>query len=239
MRKKPLLRSETVYDKMGNILFRVHYETNKGDCIEKTVSFDSYLQILSASAIRKETLARIGRLEQLPRYYYDGSISATQKDSFDVILKIPAAQRVLIYGGRHWHIPMPALLFFFSVREGSIKRQECYALATDTTDSDTALYLYPFGNVSTQSRICFGNITLPKLNGLSDIDMVVDAFLSSETNNDYYYDSDDIALNNSGKKQGDLLQYLQGKKKFPLQYLKAVVACGDAVLRVNDLLKRL
>lgn len=204
----PSFVSEAVTDKLGNTCMRVTCVDKNGMQIEKLLALDDYISLITGSVYDKgNKMVRIGTM---PEHYYDGSVS-TEGNSFRVILHLPAEKRALSFGGKHWFVPFPNLIFYFEVKKGTISSKYCYATPAAELSEVTPLLRYPFGNVSSSGSICYGNIAL-KIPDMKHIEDACDAFFMSVTNNDYY---EEIA----GMKQEKLLTKLKKLESYPPEWL--------------------
>lgn len=210
--EKPYFKSEVVYDCMGNALMRVSYEGDDGIVTEKNVTMDTYLSIIKdATYSNLSSMVRIGRL---PKGYVDGLISADSKNTFSVVVAVPAEKRALSFGHKHWYIPYPGLIFLFTVLHGELQKKSCFAYIDKQVTESTKLYQYPFGNVSEMGSICMGSMTIQNLTDMCDVESIIDDFFFSETNNDYY-----SKKNHTGMKQEELLKRLSKLDTFPEEWL--------------------
>lgn len=223
---KPCFKSEVVYDCMGNALMRVSYEDENGIVTEKNVTMDTYLSIIKDSTYSNSApMVRIGRL---PKGYVDGLISADSKDTFSVVVAVPADKRALSFGHKHWYVPFPGLIFLFTVSHGNLQKKSCFAYTDKQVSESTELYQYPFGNVSDTGNICMGSVTTQNLTDMCDVESIIDDFFFSETNNDYY-----SGKNHTGMKQEELLKRLKELDTFPEEWL---TKNSKGSLTVKDLL---
>lgn len=205
------LKSETVFDKLGNCLMKVRLEDD-GFVEEKILPLEKYLAVLGdCTLLKSNEKVHVGRV---PSGYYDARVSADAPDTFNAVLVYKEQKRAMAYGGKHWVVPFPALAFLFKVRKGILESGYAYALATDEPEDQTELFRYPFGNVSRDGKICFGNIKFPKLEKLSDADIVSDEFFMGETNGDYFTGKNAVAYN-----QAEMLSRLKKEEHFPLEWL--------------------
>jgi len=147
------------------------------------------------------------RLGQLP----DGYVDALYVDSenFKVCIEVPAGIRNITYYGDVFFIPFPALLFRLTVSKGKIVSSKVVA------ELNGYCYCYPFGNVYTDGRICWGSTALPKITCLSDVNQVIQLFFGSETNNDLYSAGRNVPNKKQYVNQRGLFEFLEKKLKFP------------------------
>lgn len=205
-------KSELVRDRLGNALMNVSYTDVDGMTTEKTLSLDDYLMILGNSTFsNRNSCVRIG---VLPFHYYDGSISTEDAATFNVILFYKEEKRAVSFGGKHWFVPFPAMVFHFKVLKGNLQWKNCYAVTSDDVNPDMSLMQYPFGNVSAAGAICMGNIQSGRIENICQIEDVVADFFMSETDNDYY-----ASKNSTGLKQEQLLEKLSKLEHFPIEWL--------------------
>lgn len=206
------LCSETIPDKLGNYLMRIHVEEDDGTVIEKDVPMDVYLKILGDASL--SNMADLIQMPVLPEHYLTGKISSS-KDTFSVILFYPEEKRAIKFAEKHWYVPFPALVFRFVVKSGIVQAKSCFA-SSGAIDDDAILFSYPFGNVNSESgNICMGTIKGRHVQTMSDINIIVEDFFMSETNNDYYADN-----NATSYRQEELLSRLEKMEHFPVEWLK-------------------
>lgn len=200
--------SQAVTDSLGQTFMKVSVTDEHGMLTEKTLAMDDYISLLTGSTFQK--MSKMLRIGTLPEHYYDGSLSAND-DGFRVILHYPACKRAISFGGKHWFVPFPNLIFFFQVKNGAVTQKYCFAVPTADITSETPLFRYPFGNVGSDGGICFGNISL-KIGSIQHIEEACNAFFESVTNNDYYTEI-------AGMKQEKLLKKLSKLDVYPNEWL--------------------
>lgn len=222
-------KSELVRDRLGNAIMNVCYTDADGMTVEKTLSMDDYLMILgNATFFNRVSCVRIG---VLPSHYYDGSISTEEAGTFNVILFYKEEKRAVSFGGKHWFVPFPAMVFHFKVLKGNLQRKSCYAVISDDVNPDMSLMQYPFGNVSAVGEICMGNIKSGRIEKICQIEDVVADFFMSETNNDYYE-----SKNATGLKQEQLLEKLCKLEHFPIEWLAPSSGSCSTLLDLSNTL---
>lgn len=145
-----------------------------------------------------------------------------KEGSFIAFFFIPAKKQPLnLYGNRNI-IPFPSLLFEFAVENDYCTRPVVYAVKEDTIDELTELYHYPFGNVYSDGRICFGSNNLKDIKEPADCLKLISLFFGCETNNDLW----DIKQNVSKKgsfvlTQAGLVEYIKTQDKYPADLLES------------------
>lgn len=207
----PKIKSEIVYDSLGNSLFRVTVTNEDKTVTEKTISYLDYMKLLGDSGFEdRNSYISIG---PLPKGYVNAKLNISNPGTFKVMVFYPGEKRAFCYGNYHYFVPFPPLVFTFDCVNGSIRSHHCYATCTDSLTPDTPLMMYPFGNVSDTGSICMGNIETKQLTAICDIDGVVESFFMSETNNDYYSSKNTLP-------QEQLIQKIKDLQLFPVELLK-------------------
>jgi len=206
----PFLTAVSLIDMLGNILIRVSLQ-EKDEIIEKTITIDQFLMVLSES---REGISNLSRIGQMPTGYYDGNFDVSDGGNFSVVLRYPGKKRQFIYEGNHFFIPFPPLVFYFKYNFGRRELGYVWAVCNEEINNKTVFMQYPFGNVYTDGSICFGNIKGRKLRNMREIDLVVEDFFLGITSNDSYRKQ-----NTRGLSQGELIQLIKDKKEFPTDLL--------------------
>lgn len=172
----------------GDYYRAVRVETVDDDGIHaaKYVDAEHFLKALNKSRVNEDAFCRIGKI---PQYYYDGAIrrDTEKRISGKIMLIVPKINTVVQFEKTRYKIPFPALLFFYSIRNGKITETQVYALKGGQWNDKSVLYNYPFGNVNTYSHtVCWGNNVLPEIEDLQKLDVICSLFYTSPCNNDYY-----------------------------------------------------
>lgn len=153
-------------------------EFEDGTVTKKKVSAKELAYSLSAATTNE--YIHIGRM---PKGYYDSRIDATGKDCFDIVLTTDAG----IYPVQYLNeppklIPFPKLAFRFSFMNGQLKDSLCFALKTGSP----VLYHYPFGNVYSNGKICWGGHSFDGITKLHHSEQVARKFYELATNDDLW-----------------------------------------------------
>ena len=189
---------------------------NENVAERKTITFDNYVKFLLDHRAEQELF----RLPSLPKGYYAGSLSPSDASTFKCTVVIPAAVNAMSFMGQNYIVPYPALLIKFCVTKGYQNSTVCYALDTDTPTDNSKLYQYPFGNVSTEGKVCWGSNTLPNLPSLHDVDKLVRIFYNSDSNSDYWGVNHHVKeWSKKDRTLGKFLTYLSKKEIFPKKLL--------------------
>ena len=208
MRKDPYMESRTILDSTGHTLFKVRYVTARGEVIEKTLTPDAYAKVVGGSVKEDRSYWRIRR-DFLPEGFIDGAIS--DDSNYIIAFKVPGMQRFFAHTSGNYSIPYPDLLFVLELKKGCVNTKLCFALKGE----DGMLYHYPFGNVSSSGSICTGSIELDEVRKYGP-GAFSELFFLGKTNNDYV--SAGVPVNGKFTQQ-ELLEKLDGKKKFPSRLL--------------------
>ena len=153
----------------------------------KTVSVKDLIAILNGC---KEESVKVERLPRTPQGMVD--LWYGQDSDFTVTIFVPRDLRPTAYlkAENERMIPYPNLLFIFKVASGNIADSKVFAIkaprARAITD-ETALYRFPYGNVWSNGKICWGgNSNVVRHKALNDMEEVVAAFFNATMNNDLY-----------------------------------------------------
>ncbi len=152
----------------------------------------------------------------LPEHCVKASIN--RKGSRIAEFVIPGRKRTFFYYGDQYVIPMPTLHFKFKSGE----RNEGYVWV----EREGERFLYPFGNVGVENKICFGQNKLEKIKDFSDFIFWIESFFSSKTNDDYYGQKKVVTEDGEELSQRELLYRLQDMETYPEKWLKPI-AGGD------------
>lgn len=113
------------------------------------------------------------------------------------------------YGTVYTDFPLPKLVFGFNIgSEGSI--YNCHLGVTENTNTlkpNSAMYRYPFSNVS-GFHLCTGNNSFPKCKSLHTLSSLPYFILSMPNNNDHFKPDN----NKPGLEMRDLLELLKDKE---------------------------
>lgn len=178
-----------------------------GEIERKCVSLESYIAALKNCTEKEEEFIHLG---QLPYGYVDSKISISELSTFSVVVQLPKDIRPIMYYEGVYQVPFPSLFMYFNVIESKVVESKCFAAVGD----ETKLYHYPFGNVHSNGKICWGNMNLPKVQTLEEVNVLVSMFLSSDTNDDLF------STNQVGMTQRALIEEIKVLKEFPVEKLR-------------------
>lgn len=120
------------------------------------------------------------------------------------------------------YIAFPRLVFGLKTSaDGRITRGLCFSLKEGELTPDTSLYLYPYGNVSHQGHICWGDglvsSNLNALKSFEDLKQAVELFFSSSTAAHYYSGGINTKLKIS---HAELVAEMEKSEVFPEEILQ-------------------
>ena len=118
-------------------------------------------------------------------------------------------------------VPYPICLFDFSIKDCGIYDVRIYSLKNTLQKMDDNIYCFPFSNVYTDGRVCWGGVKLPIINNPIELIGVINTFIESEFKGD-------LAGTNFLNKVEDteildfwmLIKFLTNKNSFPVEVLK-------------------
>ena len=182
----------------------------------KTISYDDFAAGV-AKGVRQEGFT----LGLLPEGTVWFSVNA---NSTKLAVRIKAKKRQLTYARRgedalFVEVPYPDLILVLNIKEKAVCPEECFALSAKTGQlrEDTELYVFPFGNVSTNGHVCMGGNHLAFTGGLAEaVEAGLQGFFYSPYNGDYYQPCSHIS---TGDSLGDALKKLSGMLTFPEEWL--------------------
>jgi hypothetical protein len=186
----------------------------------KTIAPDSFLDCINKSLLRGGVASGL-----LPR----GCISYTVHDNGgkDIYIIHPDNRAdITYYGSPYPDFPLPGLVFGFHVTtEGRISQTRLGVVENEShLKPTTPMFVYPFSNVGSDSRLCIGNNPLPKCQSLHTLASLTYHILGLDNNNDHYR-----AYNNKlGLEMRDLLALLQYKS--PEFYYSDILVPGKQTL---------
>ena len=145
----------------------------------------------------------------------------------DAVFFVPAGKRLFTFNSVEYMIPIPNLIFKFSVNAGrctspmaaaikadDMPQQSLYGIRSFCPKETTQLYRYPFSNVSSDGSICMGGKSFGTIECLDHLVDVPELFMSS-----FMTDHSYNGANSSGLEYQDFLASLDGKDVFPEEYL--------------------
>ena len=188
-----------------------------GEVFTKKISFQDYLEILTKSKCVKESYVQIG---ELPRGFVDATVA--KKGYFKVVVELPSIKRAAIHNSEgkqeSYVIPYPMTLMAFSIKNKNMVESKIYAIKNE----DALLYQFPFPNCYSDGGICWGNIKLPPITYLKDTNILVESFFGGIYNHDIFSSNHFLVQAVETASPKSWFQFLNGKEKFPNEYLKPV-----------------
>jgi len=162
----------------------------------KEISHDDFIRTLSTSKINIDVNS-----EELKSYSLGANVVKfkASENGFFYFFLVKKGKYTFNYGGFSNKINYPNLLFIigidsgylmnytrvFALKDEDIIESDSFGVHTYKIKKKANLYAYPFSNVSSDGRICWGNITMPSLDTYESICELVNLFFESESNKDF------------------------------------------------------
>lgn len=185
------------------------------DVSKKSIGYADFMGIVN------ETLEFDSRIElgKIPEGYYNCWMDSDSL-GFRCLIIIDEGVKPIQYYESVFMVPFPALVFDFTVRMGVLKDSKVYALASSKPSMRDILYKYPYGNVHTDGKICWGMNVVDGIRKVKELETVISKFFGCETNDDLW-DKDCVCTKDENQfaLQRGLLEFLNSKKDFPKDLL--------------------
>ena len=207
---------------------RVQVVENNGSILEKYVDCDQLIEAMTASRRKGEMAFRIGNL---PQGFYDGKIC---RDSIGRIkgkflVTTDKRKTYITFEETRFVTCCPAFLFVFEIESGRVINTRVFSLKGKTWNDSTYLYNCPLGNVSVNTHnVCWGSNSLPYIDELQKLNIVVSMFYDSPCNNDWFSPGKSIKWKCDNLRE--VLKRLEEPEEFPERLL---VSSG---IKIGDLL---
>lgn len=196
----------------------------------KVVSLSDYLMSIQESVEVGREFLHLGKL---PNGYYNGCVSKDDTSSFKVVIAMPERRRLINYYGDCYGIPFPSMAFFLDVRLGKLFTSLAVSLDLQNSDwigDDSVVCRYPFGNVHSNYKICWGTNRELKVSSIYDAGQYITQFFGSETNNDLYSAGQNVLALPEFTNQRGLFEALMERDRFPDEWLiKQELTLGQMV----------
>lgn len=197
----------------------------------KDIEAESLLKLLKGSAynIFNETKSFV--LPETGQYFQYGDISIDQQ-SHTTFHLVPGKVRDFLFVDEVFKVPFPNLLFKFDVEQKKIvntsvycvkKESISYFAGRDRVSSTPKIYRFPFPNVSSTGRVCWGNnrSQVNSIETILDLDYLIEIFFMSAFNVDHFNHNDfniptiDFASMKREQQIVSLINYLSEYESFP------------------------
>lgn len=231
---------------MSQITILLDEELNKSNCIEcakvtiqenngkkrtRVVTMESLIKSLTNSVTNEIVKAPVGRI---PFGYYDATLGEDQgMMCAEVVTVLPAGRQIIQYEDTRYDVCLPSLVFHFDIVRGRVSSTDVYAMKDEAPTDRSRLYRYPFGNVSTSGRVCWGVNVLPGISGLKSLEEVMTLFVQSPCNNDYYDGKE--YCNHKDFTLRQLFEMLKDEESYPENYLVSLKK-GKRYMYLKDLI---
>lgn len=132
-------------------------------------------------------------------------------------------------------IPFPSLMFAFLTVQDKLTNSWCYATKTSLSKEDVQMFFFPFGNIHSDGKICWGDTKFMSTNkyNASNVSGLVTRFLAAPFNRDlgantFVSPSDDV------RTTFHLMRSLHGVAEFPDKVLKPVTSYKNLIKTIFD-----
>lgn len=192
---------------------------DNGICIKKTVHCSQLIELLNKSMEDSRKYLHLG---EMPRGYLDAKILDLEPLTAEILLFLPESRKRLLYENSFYEIPMPNMLMRIGVLKGRLQNSFIVCLKKCMTmlkvqqclseKEDIEWYRYPFGNVSDNGRICWGNNDFQLISRIKNVELFPNLFFDSPSNDDYYHKG---RTNLEFLEIRMLYEFLEKKEEFP------------------------
>lgn len=187
---------------------------NKNGTIStKYVDLTALVQALIDS---KSGELRYHQIGKLPQGFFDGQIVRDDQNEISgrILVTASKCKTYISFENSRFTACCPAFLFNFEIDQGRLRSTKVYALKGTTWNNDTKLYNCPFGNVATNDHhVCWGSNSLPHIDSLHKLDVVVSMFYDSPYNNDYFRPG--VSIKWKCNNLREVLTRLEKQEEFP------------------------
>lgn len=207
---------------------KVEVMESKGTILEKYVDCDQLVEAMTASKTKEAKIFRIG---DLPQGFYDGKIGRDSNGRINGKFLVTTDKRktYITFEETRFVACCPAFLFVFEIKSGRVINTRVFALKGKAWNDSTYLYNCPLGNVSVHTHsICWGSNSLPHIDNLQKLNIVVSMFYDSPCNNDWF--SPGMSIKWKCDNLREVLKRLVEPEEFPERLL---VSSG---IKIGDLL---
>lgn len=184
------ITSETLRTDSGLVAVKVMLYEEDTIIQQSVMSLCDYITFLQQSAQKKEPPTNV-EIGEIPDGFVDG-YKSTVTGTLGAVIRVPSQKHQFVlaedkYNQRTgYYIPMPNLIYQICIHDWYIQKFQVFCYK-EWKGTDTDLYQYPFGNVSSSGDICMGNISTTteekgSFLGLRDI---IEKSLCGITNDDY------------------------------------------------------
>lgn len=191
---------------------------NDGQQIRKKVRIDQFIDLIKTAT----NSCRFRRIGPIPDGLVDFSIG-DRAGYIKAVFSVPAGVRMLPYYGEIFTVPFPETVFFLSTQSGRIVESKVFA------KKGNLLYHYPFGNVYSDGRICWGGTSLPSVQAIADLKKIPALFYGGDTNNDLYTVGTNVIRKEIFVHQRGLIHALKELQEFPAEWLVPIAGTSFEV----------
>lgn len=169
---------------------------------EKQINPQTLLDLIRSS-LKNEVIKQIysGPLPKGTVFY--GHLNRENICEEIVVIHRPACVRTYNHFGRCDEVGYPALLFGFRVACKKIVSSYLVAVTDEVILDSSIIYHFPYANIYSDGRICWGNYKTPNINHLAELNYQPEAF---------YFIEHTHERNAAGQVIGELLQKAREEK---------------------------
>ena len=199
-----------------------------GRNVTKSVAAEDFI-----AAIQKDIVLRTGIQARGVREYLISGHKMV------ITLEVPPRVRKIKFHDKEtrtsheYKIPFPSLAFIFEMHHGHLHQSWCFATKEPLWKPSVELFLFPYGNVHPDGKICWGHgICNPDQEySAANVSSLVDAFIKATFNTDL---SRDIFLPPSPKitTTHQLIKSLNETLEFPFDILKAISSYETKISKI-------
>lgn len=204
-----------ISDHSPDILLTLKDDKSPDSFRTKIVSRESLIE-----AISKDYIISTGFLPSGTRFFTGG------KTKFSMGIETPAMVKKLSIRFnrndgedkyREVSLPIPYCIFVFDIIDSKVFDSRAFALKEPSLNGNGELCVFPYGNVaSNDGYICWGSVSLPKINEPINVVSLIGLFFGSTFNSDLF-NTDSTA---KGFSFAHLINEVEGKDSFPMELLR-------------------
>lgn len=195
---------------------KVSYK-ERGKVVSKNVAPEDFI-----AAIQEDMVLRTGIISRGVREYLVSGPTTV------ITLETPPRTRKIVYQKRNinvehkYNIPFPGLVFIFKIVSNKLNNAWVYATKEPLLRKSVELFLFPYGNVYGDGRICWGDESFLAADTYTatNVSSIVTRFIQAPFNDDL--DDNLFKANKEIKTSQQLMQLLDNTIVFPDKVLKAV-----------------
>lgn len=131
-------------------------------------------------------------------------------------------------------VPYPVCLFYFNIKDGKMWDTRIHSLKYPIQSENDQLYCFPYSNVYRDGRVCWGEVTIPKIVKPMDLVGVINLFLGSQFNGDLAGGNFTPPKDKNFNDFWSLVNYVKPMQEFPIEVLAASGLTLKQILREKE-----